>query len=243
MCEQVGDELHRAGIGPLHVIEHEHDRRVLRDRGQQRSDRAVGAVALFLLQLGRALGDQRPEGREHGRKLRLQPGAQRDETVAVKRRQPSVQRVAEHAERGLGLELGRPPGQHEVTMVPRLRRQLVEKPALADARLSGDLQHQRAVGRVQPVEQLRKRLQLALPANQRLHLELHANPYPPKNGIAALDTGAPISRRVDPTLPAHDSGAGVSINPGVGSASQARAVRPTPRHRPRRRTGVVPGPR
>ena len=56
VSEQVRDELHRAGIGPLHVVEQQHDRLVKGERGQQRPDGAIGAVALRLLQLGASVG-------------------------------------------------------------------------------------------------------------------------------------------------------------------------------------------
>ena len=94
------------------------------------------------------------------------PAVEHGEPVAVKRRQPIVQRVSEHAERRLGLELRRTPGQHKPAARPAQRRQLFKQPTLADARLPGHLEHQRALGCAQCVQQVHEHLPLTVSANQ-----------------------------------------------------------------------------
>ena len=63
--QQVGDQLQRGGVGPVHVVEDQHDGLAHRHALEQRADRAVGVEALVL----QAPGAGRRRRRQHAREL------------------------------------------------------------------------------------------------------------------------------------------------------------------------------
>ena len=66
-AQQVRDQLERGVVGPVHVVEHEHDGLAHRQPLQQRADRAVGVEAL-VLQAARGRAGRRRRG-QHAREL------------------------------------------------------------------------------------------------------------------------------------------------------------------------------
>ena len=172
MGDEMADQLDRAGVGPLHVVEHEHDGRLGGERGDQPADGPVRAVAL-LLQLRPASGGELLEGGEDDRELGCQVARQLLQAPRVEAHEPVVERVAEDAERQLGLELGGAAGQHEVAAGPRAGAQLPQQPALADARLAGDLEHPAERAVVEFLQRVRDQPQLRVAAHQGLLARVH----------------------------------------------------------------------
>ncbi len=170
--EQVRQQLDRAGVGPLHVVEGEDERCLAGDRGQQTAHRAVGAIAL-LLQAGRVSIRQTLEGGQDDGELGRRAAGQRGEAVGRLGEQPVVEGVGEHAERQLGLELRGASRQHDVTALARVRRQLAQQAALADARLAGDLQDRARRGAVESVERGADRLHLRVATDERRLVGAH----------------------------------------------------------------------
>ena len=112
-AEQVGDQLHRRVVGPVDVVEHEHDGPLGGELLQQRAHRPMRAEPLVVQP---AEGDVagRGRGRQHPRQLGhavpdqpLEPGRAERGDVVVERGDPD-------AERQLALQLGAAPDEHEV---------------------------------------------------------------------------------------------------------------------------------
>ena len=134
--QQVRDELQRGVVGPVQVVERDHDRLDLRERLEQDADGAVRAVAL-VLQAGRDAADGRQDRGELGQLVADQPLQPVDaEELGV-----LGQRVLPDAEGQLALELGRAAGQHQRSGPVGAGRQLVEQARLADPALAREGQH------------------------------------------------------------------------------------------------------
>ena len=153
----------------MQVVEHEHERRPLGELLQQRPDGAVHAMALGL----RRLGGERRERGEHVREAGPRLGSELLEAV---RRQPVhvlVERVDEHAERQVGLELGRRAREHQVPALVGGARELGQQPRLADPGLARDLERGEALP-LEPGQRLLERPDLGGAPDERLRGERHA---------------------------------------------------------------------
>nr|WP_286254178.1 hypothetical protein [Streptomyces graminofaciens] len=134
-------QLDRALVGPVHVVEHEHQARRAGQRLQQGAYGAVQPVP-FRAQPLPPGGDRRGRSRQYG-----QYGQDAAEQVHVlvgqgpQALRPQVgERVGDDPERHLLLELRRLAPQNRPARRVRPARQLGEQPRLADARISGDHQ-------------------------------------------------------------------------------------------------------
>ncbi len=163
----MADQLDRTGIGPLEVVEGQNHRSISRKTGKQSAHRPVGAIAL-LRQLRQTIGGQCVKRRKHDGQLARQIARQDLKALGLEAHQPVVQRIAEHAERQLGLKLRCTPRQHEMTTSLGPLTQLPQETALADTRLAGKLQRQPTHATIQRIQQLRDRLQLTIATDQPL---------------------------------------------------------------------------
>jgi hypothetical protein len=139
-AQQRGEQLHRRGVRPVDVVEHEHDRAAHRQPLEQLPHRAMGPVALVLYD-GGAVGGQVRERRHHVRQLAAHLHGQRRHELRVDAGEVLVERVDEHPEREVLLELGRAAAEDGAAAVVRPRGQLRQQPGLADPGLA--LDHQR----------------------------------------------------------------------------------------------------
>jgi hypothetical protein len=131
------EQLDRAGVGPMHVVEHEHERCERRERLEQPAHGAVRAVALDLQPRARLPGKRRQDVRELAEHLVAECGrAARVEAADV-----VVERVDEDPEGQVVLELRRAARQDEPSARIRQRRQLAQQSRLADPRIADDLEH------------------------------------------------------------------------------------------------------
>ena len=102
--QQRRQQLHRRLIAPVQVVEHQHDRLAAREQLQQRPHRAMAAVALVLRGHVAALGQHR-QRREHRRQLRADTVLEIVQQPRLQALQVLVERVDEHPERQILLEL------------------------------------------------------------------------------------------------------------------------------------------
>jgi hypothetical protein len=115
----------------VEVVQDEHERPGLREMLEQRPHRTVAAVALVLGRY-RLAASQRRQRREDVRELRLYGAVERSEPARVQARDVLIQRVDEHRERQVVLELRRPTGQNQVPARPGASGELPQQPRLAD---------------------------------------------------------------------------------------------------------------
>ena len=135
--QQVGDQLERRVVGPLEVVEQDHDRRRGGEVLEQRADGAVGAVAL-VLQGGRGRRVARADRRQHAGELRDAVAEHPLEPVLAEPGGVVVERVDPDAERQVLLELGAAAGQDHAAALGAAIGELLEHPRLADAGLAAD---------------------------------------------------------------------------------------------------------
>ena len=140
--EQSAEQLDRGRVGPVDVVEDEHERPRRCEELQQLADCAVAAVAL-VLGGGRAARVEAGERGEDGRKLRPDLWLELVEAPRLDAADVLVEGVDEDPERQLLLELRRRARQHEVIAFVRASRKLREEPRLADPRLADELDHGR----------------------------------------------------------------------------------------------------
>ena len=133
-AQQRGDRLQRRVVGPLQIVQREHDGPGRRQPFQQRPYRTVRAVAL-VLQPGR----HPPHQGQHGRELRQLIADQPLEPIHAQERGVIAQRVLPDAERQLALQLRRTAGQDQRVAGPR--GQLIQQPRLADPALAREREH------------------------------------------------------------------------------------------------------
>ena len=130
--QQRAEQLERARVGPVQVVEHQHQRLAGGEDAEQVADGLVRAVALV----------------GHAARTRVQDAVE----LAVERLEHGgreaahvlVERVDEDPERQVALELGRAARQHEAAAVVGHRLELRQQPRLADARLAHELDRARA---------------------------------------------------------------------------------------------------
>ena len=108
-------ELERRAVGPVKIVEHEHQRLLHGQALHQFARRAVGAVALG--RGGRLIRArvERPQRREHSAELAQRLGAQAVERAGGERFEVLVEGVDDQAEGQLALELGRAAPQREAS--------------------------------------------------------------------------------------------------------------------------------
>ena len=141
-AQQAAKQLDRRRVRPVEIVEEEHQWRGRRQPLEELANRPVTAVALVL---ERRPG-RRPEPGECGqndRQLGSDVVVERIEAARLEPRHVLVERIDEHPERQVSLELrGRPVEDERPTRVST-SRELTEEARLADARLA----HQRERGR------------------------------------------------------------------------------------------------
>ena len=141
-AHQRGDEVDRRGIGPVDVVEDEHERARRGQPREQLAHRAMRPVALVLQQARPVIARGR-DRRQHVRDLAERLVAQARQHPRVEARDVLVERVDEDPERQVALELGRAAVQDDAATGGRARVQLRQQPRLADARLALDQQRRR----------------------------------------------------------------------------------------------------
>ena len=140
----------------MQVVEHEHERLLRREQLQQLAHRAMAAVALVLERHLAPAGERR-QRREDERQLSPHLVVQRVEPVGREPFRVLLDRVHEHPERHVSLELRRRPDEHEMPARVGLGGELGEQARLADAGLAD--QHDRR--RSAPVEFIEKTVERA----------------------------------------------------------------------------------
>ena len=133
--QQRAEQVERAGVGPVQVIEEKHERLGACERLEQPADRAVRAVAVTG---ARAVdsGQRREDLRELSERVRVEVG----ELVRRKAPQVFVQRIDEDGEGQLALEVGGAPRAHEPAAPVGAQPELGEQARLADPRLAFQLE-------------------------------------------------------------------------------------------------------
>lgn len=174
--DEMVEQLDGRVVGPVDVVEHQHQARRRRDLLQQVPHRAVQLVA------GDGRGDRRAPGpgglpvvegggRQRGEHRGQQPHA-RGAEVADVLLQMVVEGVDDGAERHLLLELGGAPGQRAELAALRGAQQLVEQPGLARTRLADQREEAEGVGR-RGVQGLLERAEDVLPSDERDTVRRH----------------------------------------------------------------------
>ena len=133
--QQVGDQLDRRVVGPVDVVEDQHERRRPCELLQQCAHRPVRMEALVLEPAGRRHAARR---REHPRELGDAVADQRLEPLLAEPGDVVVERVDPDGERQLALQLGSAPGEHGQPPPGRALGQLAQEPCLADPGLAAE---------------------------------------------------------------------------------------------------------
>ncbi len=133
-AQQVGDQLERGVVGPLHVVEDEHDRVAHGHPLEQGAHRAVGVEAL-VLQPARPRGGG---GGEDAGQLADAVADQGLQATLAEARDVVVEGIDPGGERELALQLCAAAHEHRMAPLPRPFGELAEQPRLADPRLAAD---------------------------------------------------------------------------------------------------------
>ncbi len=146
-AQQRAEQLHRPGVSPVEIVEHEHQRPARRQSLEQLTHRAVTAVALVLERCltGRLESSERGK---HERQLGTDIVAECLEAMRREPRDVLVERVDEHPEGQISLELRCRPVEDELATPVGASGKLGEQTGLADPGLT----HQRERGRPPTVE-------------------------------------------------------------------------------------------
>ena len=159
------DELQRRVVGPVQVVEYDHDRSPCGKALQQEADGSVSAEPLVAQhRLLPASGG--PDARQHPRELDDAVSDEAFEPVVADRAHVVVEGVDPHAEGHVALELRSAPGEDEMSTPRGGARKLRQQPGLADARTSVERKAARLSAR-QRVERMLKRPQLKPAPDQR----------------------------------------------------------------------------
>ena len=162
--QQRAGQLDRRRVGPVEVVEDDGGRPG-GERLEQRAHRAVRAVALALQGLS-PVAPERRQGGEHAGELGEHVVAEALEPAWLQALDVRVDRVDEHAEGQVALELRGRAGQDEMALVVGAPRQLGEQVGLADPGRADD--GQRPAVAVRGARQRRvHRLQLLQAAHER----------------------------------------------------------------------------
>ena len=143
--QQAAEQFDRGGVGPVGVVERQHQWPARRQRLQQAPHRVMGAVALVAEDGGPA-GRGGRQGGEHVRQLCAVLVVEGCEQARVEPVDVLVERVHEDPEGQVTLELA--PAAREGQQAPGVRAEgeLGQEPRLADARLAGDRDDRRPPG-------------------------------------------------------------------------------------------------
>jgi hypothetical protein len=147
-------------VGPVDVVDEQHERPVGGDEREQLAERAVQAPALGH-RAGR--GGRRAEPGQHLGEEAEALGPERGEGGGA--RQRGLERVDDRDERDVVLELGRPALEDDEALPRGALAQLGEQPRLADARLAAHGE-QAPLAACNGVERPRDRLELPVAAVQ-----------------------------------------------------------------------------
>ena len=105
-AEERADQLHGGRVGPVEVVEHEHERLHRRKLLEQGAHRTVAPVAL-VLQCHRAVGRERRQRREDVRQLGPHVVVEPAEPGPLEPADVLVEGIDEDGERQVALQLGR----------------------------------------------------------------------------------------------------------------------------------------
>ena len=129
----------------MQVVEEQDERLALRQRLQQAPHSAMGAVALDLEPTARR--PSRRQRGQHERELRPHVLVHAVQAARLEAAHVLVERIDEHAERQVALELGCAAREHEPAARVGSGAQLLEQRRLPDPRLADDFEHGRSVPR------------------------------------------------------------------------------------------------
>jgi hypothetical protein len=104
-AHQRAEQLDRSGVGPVKVVQNEHERSRLRELLEQRAHRSVRAVAL-VLQCDVCRARERGQGREDVPEIGEHIVVENVEPVWPEALHVLVDRVDQHGERQVALQLG-----------------------------------------------------------------------------------------------------------------------------------------
>ena len=130
-------EVSRGRVGPVQVVEGEHNRAALTQDLEKNPNRSMSAGALGRRGHRRASGQSTESGKHQPQFVELEVPTL--ELAVIHRPQVVVQGVNEHPERLVLFELCRPPAEHEMVEALGHRANLADESGLADALFPSDL--------------------------------------------------------------------------------------------------------
>ena len=142
-AQERSQQLDRGRVGPVQVVEHEHERLPRRELLEQRAHGAVAAVALVLERQPASARERRQRG-EDVRELAADVVVEVGESARPEPAHVLVERVDEDGEGQVALELGGRAREHEVPGRVGAGRDLGQETRLADARLADEQRRRRA---------------------------------------------------------------------------------------------------
>jgi len=134
-AQQRREQLGRSRVSPVEIIEHEHERRSRRESLEQLAHHAVSAIPLVLEHRSAGCLERCQRGK-HVRELAADVVIEGLEATRRKPLDVLVERVDEHPERQIALELRCRPAENEVPTRIGPDRKLREETRLADAWLT-----------------------------------------------------------------------------------------------------------
>jgi hypothetical protein len=158
-AHDVGKQLQGSLVGPVQVVEREHDRGARGEQLQQRAQRVVGAVALGLQRRRSLVREAGQDAAEVG-----QASLERTQRLPSQRVHVVVQRVHEQPERQIALQLGRPTLQDQAIALVGSLAQRGQESRLSDARLAREREHRRGPA-LELLQQLVEERQLPDPSH------------------------------------------------------------------------------
>ncbi len=138
--EQMREHLHRRRVGPMEVVEREHQRLAPGQPLEHAPDRIVEPVALGALAPARVAVGLARQRREDRSELARDVVVERAQDRRLERTEVVVERVDDQAERNVALELGRTAVENEIATLFATAAELREQPRFPDPRLADDLQ-------------------------------------------------------------------------------------------------------
>ncbi len=136
--EESAQQLDRAGVGPVQVVENQDERLCRRKHLQQLARGPVGAIPL-VLEPDCGAAAERGQAWEHVSKLRARLFVEVLDASWVEPLGVLVERVDEHPEGEIAFELGRRSGENEVPARVGAIGELAEQSGLSDSRLPDEL--------------------------------------------------------------------------------------------------------
>ncbi len=169
--EQGGDEVDRGRVGPMEVVQEQHERARVGQPAQERSHRPVRPVALVEHRRPRCVtaGD----GREDPCELAAAVTIELRQPVAVEGEQVLVERVDEDPVGQIALQLRGASEQDETAALLGTAPDLGQEPRLAEAGIARDLDHgglpRQCLG-----ERVLEQRELLRPSDQLSHTRRHS---------------------------------------------------------------------